>query len=130
MPFARISLLRGKSPSYLQALSESLYRALVETFEVPAADRFQIIHQLEPGELIFDREYLAGPRSDDFVLIALTTGRPRDTATKQAFYARLVERLAASPGIRPEDVMVVITTAAADEWSLGNGLTQMVAPGA
>jgi len=128
MPYARISLLRGKSPAYLQALSNNLYGALVDTFEVPATDRFQIIHQLDPGELIFDRTYLGGPRSDDFVLIALTTGRPRATATKQAFYAALVERLAASPGIRPEDVMVVITTSAADEWSMSRGLTQLLEP--
>jgi len=127
MPYARISLLRGKSPSYLQALSDGLHHALVDTFGVPATDRFHIIHQLERHELIFDRTYLAGPRSDDFVLIALATGRPRDTATKHAFYARLVERLAASPGIRPEDVMIVITASTADEWSLGNGQTQLLA---
>lgn len=128
MPYARISLLRGKSPAYLKALSDSLQRALEEAFEVPVTDRFQIIHQLDPGELIFDRHYLGGPRSDDFVLIALTTGRPRTTATKQAFFRALVERLAESPGIRPEDVMVSIVAASADEWSMSGGLTQLLGP--
>ncbi|WP_338524481.1 tautomerase family protein [Pseudomonas batumici] len=121
MPFARISLHRGKSPEYLRLLSEGLHQALVETFEVPATDRFQVIHQHEVGELIFDSHYLGGPRSADFVLIAITAGRPRDTATKQHFYRRLVERLSVAPGIDPEDVMVVISTTQADEWSFAGG---------
>jgi len=126
MPFTRISLLKGKSPDYLRAVSDSLHRALVEAFEVPPNDRFQAIHQHEPGELIFDRTYLGGPRSDDFILFAVTAGRPRDTATKKAFYERLVTLLGESPGVRPQDVMVVITTTLLDEWSFADGEAQMV----
>ncbi|MDQ0473728.1 tautomerase family protein [Labrys wisconsinensis] len=126
MPFTRISLLRGKSPAYLEAISNSLHQALVDDFDVPAADRFQAFHQHEPGELVFDRHYLGGPRSDDFVLFAVTAGRPRSTEVKQAFYKRLVALLAQSPGIRPEDVMVIITTTSRDEWSFANGGAQMI----
>jgi len=121
MPYARISLHRGKSADYLQGLSQSLHDALVESFDVPVADRFHVIHQHEAGELIFDRNYLSGPRSDDYVLIAITGGKPRDTATKRGFYQALVKRLQAQIGLSPEDVMVVITTTAADEWSFGGG---------
>jgi phenylpyruvate tautomerase PptA (4-oxalocrotonate tautomerase family) len=121
MPYSRISLLKGKSPDYLRALSNSLHNALVEAFNVPEKDRFQVIHQHEPHELIFDRDYEGGPRSDDFVLIAITAGKPRSTEVKQAFYRRLAERLAEAPGIRPEDVMVVINTSLGDEWSFGSG---------
>lgn len=129
MPYARLSLLRGKSPDYLRALSDSLHRALVETFDVPAEDRFQIIHQHDPGELIFDPTYLGGPRSDDFVLIAITAGKPRSAEVKRAFYRRLVERLEQSPGIRPEDVMIVITTTSAEDWSFSKGeIASAVAP--
>ncbi len=127
MPYTRISLLKGKPPHYLRAVSDALHQALVETFDVPPADRFQIIDQHEPGELIFDRNYLVGPRSDDFILFAVTVGRPRDTAAKRAFYRRLVALLAESPGVRPQDVMVVIATTARDEWSVGDGEAQLVA---
>ena len=126
MPFVRISLRKGKSRAYLRALSDSLHRALVEAFDVPPADRFQVIHQHEPEELVFDRDYLAGPRSEDFVLIAITAGRVRSTAVKRRFYQRAVTLLGQAPGIRPEDVMIVITTTGADEWSFGNGIAQMI----
>jgi phenylpyruvate tautomerase PptA (4-oxalocrotonate tautomerase family) len=128
MPFVRISLLRGKTPAYLQALSETVHRALTETFDVPAADRFQAIHQHEPGELIFDRTYLGGPRSDDFVLIAITAGKTRSAAVKKAFYRRVVELLGQSPGVRPEDVMIVVTTTSPDEWSFSRGEASMIEP--
>nr|WP_297355223.1 tautomerase family protein [uncultured Caldimonas sp.] len=121
MPYARISLLKGKPKAYLQAVSASLQRALVETFQVPEGDQFQVFHQLEHEELVFDRHYLGGPRSDDFLLIAITAGRPRDTATKRAFYRCLVQRLAESPGIQGRDVMVVINTTGLDDWSFGDG---------
>jgi hypothetical protein len=80
MPVSRISLLKGKSPDYLRALSNSLHQALVEAFNVPETDRFQAIHQHEPYELVFDRDYGGGPRSDDFVLVAVTAGKPRTTS--------------------------------------------------
>jgi phenylpyruvate tautomerase PptA (4-oxalocrotonate tautomerase family) len=121
MPMSRISLLKGKSPEYLRALGDSLQRAMEEAFNVPKNDRFQIIHQHEPYELMFDRDYEGGPRSDDFVLIAITVGKPRSVEVKQAFYRRLVEELAASPGVRPEDVMVVLSSSQGEDWSFGGG---------
>lgn len=126
MPFARISLRRGKPPAYLQALSDNVHRALVEAFEVPTDDRFQLIHQHEAEELVFDRDYLCGPRSDDFVLVCITAGRQRTTEVKQAFYRHLAALLGAAPGIRPEDVMVVINTTEAADWSFGRGIATML----
>lgn len=122
MPFTRISLLTGKSPDYLAAITRSLDRALVEAFEVPETDRFVAIHQHAPGELIFDRHYRGGPRSDDFVLFHVTTGRSRAPEVKQAFYRRLVECLAEAPGIRPEDVMVVLANSTFEDWSFASGV--------
>lgn len=126
MPFIRISLRAGKSPEYLRALSDGVHRALVERFEVPADDRFQVIHQHAPEELIYDPQYFGVRRSDDLVYICITAGRVRSTDTKRAFYRRLAEILAESPGLRPDDVMVIIRTTQLDEWSFGGGLAQMI----
>lgn len=121
MPFTRISLLEGKPAAYLEAITEALDRALVEAFDVPEGDRFVVIHQHRPGELIFDRDYGGGPRSNDYVLFHITTGRPRSAETKQRLYQRLVERLGEGPGLRPEDVMVVISNSTLDDWSFSHG---------
>lgn len=121
MPVSRIALLQGKPPAWLRAISDSLHLALVDAFDVPPDDRFQIIQQLAPHEFNFDRHYLGGPRSDDFILVSVTAGRPRSDAVKQAFYRRLVELLEQSPGIAPQDVMVTIQTTAPQDWSFSAG---------
>lgn len=96
---------------------------MVETFEVPPDDCFQVFHQLNEEELVFNRSYLsAALRSDNFVLIAITAGRVRSTDTKRNFYRRLTECLAIAPGIRPHDVMVIIDTTQSDEWSFADGI--------
>ena len=126
MPFTRISLLRGKSPEYIATLSDTFHRAMVETFNVPSADRFHIVHQCAPGELIFDRDYFGGPRSDDYILFDVTIGKPRAAETKQAFYRRAAELLEETLSLRPADLMIVITTAKPEDWSFSNGRAQMI----
>jgi phenylpyruvate tautomerase PptA (4-oxalocrotonate tautomerase family) len=122
MPISRISLRKGKSPEYLRALSDSLHRALVEALDVPPSDRFQFIHQHEPHEMSIDPHYPAGARSDDYVFINVVVGRPRSAAMKAAFYRRLVSLLAEAPGVRPEDVMVVIQSSQSEDWSFGSAV--------
>lgn len=123
MPFTRISLLAGKPADYLAAVSESLDRALVDCFEVPERDRFVAIHQHQPGELIFDRTYRGGPRSDDYIFFHITTGKQRSAESKALFYRKLVENLVASPGVRPEDVMVAIVNSTVEDWSFASGVS-------
>lgn len=121
MPLVRISLLRGKPPAYIRAIADGVHKALGEAYNAPLDDRFQLIHQHEPGELIYDPNYLGIRRTDDIVIIHITAGKWRDTATKSAFYKRIVDLLAASPGLRPEDVQIVMAPNDRDDWSFGNG---------
>lgn len=122
MPFTRITLLAGKSTAYLQAVADSLDRALVEAFEVPETDRFVAFHQMLPEELIFDRHYVDGPRSDDFIVFHITTGRTRSIETRGRFFQQLVDRLGETPGIRPEDIMIILANSTFDDWSFGSGI--------
>nr|WP_259371990.1 tautomerase family protein [Caldimonas mangrovi] len=69
---------------------------------------------------------MGGSRSDDYLLIAITAGRLRSTEVKRAFYRRLAERLARSPGIAGCDVMVVITTTGVEDWSFAEGRMSMI----
>ena len=48
----------------------------------------------------------------------------RTPEQKKALFARIAELLGDNPGIRPEDVFVVILDAAKENWSVGYGLAQ------
>lgn len=126
MPLVRISLLAGKPKSYVRAIADGIHQALMEAYGVPAGDRFQIISQHDPDGLIFDPNYLGIRRSDDIVLIHIVAGNWRDTATKKRLYAAIADRLVAKPGLRREDVQIILSSNERDEWSFGNGLASYV----
>ncbi|BBU33129.1 putative tautomerase YusQ (plasmid) [Burkholderia sp. THE68] len=126
MPLVRISLVEGKPRDHIQAISNSVHEALVEAFKVPADDRFQLIQQHDREDFIYDPGYLGVERSDDLVFIHITASDWRDLATKKAFYKTLAAKLAASPGLRPEDVLIVLAPNRREDWSFGRGLAQYV----
>ena len=43
---------------------------------------------------------------------------------KRALFRRMAELLGKSPGIRPEDVFVLVLEAAKENWFVGHGLAQ------
>ncbi|WP_144109543.1 tautomerase family protein [Paraburkholderia sp. BCC1886] len=126
MPLVRISLLKGRSAAQLRAIADGVHQALVESYNVPLKDRFQIIEQRESTEMIYDRDYLDIERTDDVVFVHIVAGRWRDTATKQALYAAIAQKLSADPGLRPQDVQVIISSNDKDDWSFGNGVASYI----
>ncbi len=56
----------------------------------------------------------------------VTASNWRDTAQKQAFYRAVVDKLAASPGGRREDVQIIISPNEKPGWSFGNGIAPYV----
>ena len=98
MPLSRISLRKGKSPAYKQAILDGIYLAMRETFDVPEDDRFMIVSEHEAEDFNYDANYLGIARSDDLVIIQLTVSNTRPLAKKQALYRRIVERLSDKPG--------------------------------
>jgi 4-oxalocrotonate tautomerase len=124
MPLTRIALRRGKSPEYRHALCDQIYNALRETFAVPEDDRFMVITEHDGDNFDYGKSYLGIVRSDDLVLIQITVSNTRSLEQKRALYRRIVELLAKSPGVRPEDVFINLLEVAKENWSFGNGLAQ------
>lgn len=124
MPFTRIDLHRGQSREYLTGLSESVNEAL-SLLGSPPEDNFQIITQHEPGGLVFDRQFRVPDgrsRSDDFVVITVSAALDHDEPGSEAFYRRLVDLLAERPGIRPEDVFVMLHSSPLWYFSFADGI--------
>ena len=126
MPLVRISLPSGNSDPYRSDVSHQVYQAMRETLAIPGGDCFQVITEHGAGQLVADPNFLGIERSADFVLIQIFLTRGRTTEIKQALYRTIVDRLAKSPGIRPDDVMIVLTEVGLDDWSFGRGEAQYV----
>jgi phenylpyruvate tautomerase PptA (4-oxalocrotonate tautomerase family) len=124
MPLSRISLKKGKSAQYRQAILDGVYLAMRETFDVPEDDRFMIVTEHVDGDFVYGSHYLGIDRSDDLVIIQLTVSNTRPLEKKRALYKRIVERLGESPGVRPEDVFINLVEVAKENWSFGHGVAQ------
>jgi hypothetical protein len=129
MPFVNISLARGKSREYIDRVSSAVHEALVRELGMNPDDRFQLIDQYDPGEMIFSRDFRGGPRSDDFIVFTITEGIDSGDQAKQRFYKALVDLLRESPGVRGEDVFVKIHLTAPANFSFASGAsaTEVVA---
>lgn len=124
MPLVRISLREGKPAEYRRAIADGVHRAMVETINVPALDRFQVITEHSPDNLIYDPTYLNIDRTDDVVFVQITLNAGRTVEQKKALYARIVALLAEHPGVRPQDVLINLVEVARENWSFGNGMAQ------
>jgi hypothetical protein len=68
MPLVRISLIAGKPEAYKQKISDVIHRAMVETVNVPALDRFHLITEHSKSDFIYDPQYLNIARTDDLTI--------------------------------------------------------------
>lgn len=126
MPFVRIDLAKGKSPEYRKTIGEIIYKAMTETINVPADDKFQVITEHAPEELNFPKSYLGIEYSKDIVFIQITLNGGRTVDMKKAFYKRIADDLHAQLNIRREDVFIGLVEVAKENWSFGNGMAQYV----
>jgi phenylpyruvate tautomerase PptA (4-oxalocrotonate tautomerase family) len=122
MPLVRISFAPGRSPEDRRAIADGVHRALVETAGVPAADRFQVVEEVPGPDLHFSPDYLGIARTAGVVFVQVFFSVGRSVEVKKALYAKMAEKLAASPGLRTEDFVINLVEVAKENWSFGNGL--------
>jgi len=124
MPLVRIDLPAGKSAEYHAAVGDVVYVAMVETMNVPKDDRFQIIAEHTPTDLVIDPTYLGINRSKDAIIIQVTLNEGRTVELKKAFYKAVADGLHRRVGLRREDVFIGLVEVKKENWSFGNGEAQ------
>jgi len=125
MPLLRFDLQEGRNPDQLRKLLDSAHEAMVEAFDVPASDRYQIVHQHPAHELIVEDTGLGYPRTGDIVIISMVS-KTRTPEQKKRLYALLAENLERDCGIAPTDLMVSIVENGDADWSFGLGKAQFI----
>jgi 4-oxalocrotonate tautomerase len=127
MPLVRVDLRKGKPASYRKAILDSIYNAMISSFNVPKDDRFMVINEHDEPDFSYSPTYFNIARSDDLILIQLTVSNTRNVDQKKALFRQIVENLRANPGVRPEDVFINLGVVDPANWSFGNGIAQYVA---
>ncbi|WP_058829358.1 tautomerase family protein [Paenibacillus polymyxa] len=127
MPFVRVGYTEQQyTEQELPGISCCIMTALIEHFQVPPKDYFQVFHAHKQSEFYYSPDYLNVPRTDKLLYIQITMGSGRTTEQKKSFYQTLAELLSIECKIRSEDVFVTLVETELEDWSFGNGLAQMV----
>ncbi len=124
MPLVRIAFLKGRPEGFGRKAGEIVYRAMVDTINVPEHDNFQIITEHDHHTLVYDSGYLGITRTDGLVVIQVTLNEGRTLEMKKAFYQAVAEGLHRELGVRPEDVLINLVEVRKENWSFGNGIAQ------
>ncbi len=126
MPFARIDLIRGKTPEYRRTIGQTVYAAMVEILKAPENDRFQIITEHDTDNFIFDPSFFGIERSADLVFVQMALAEGRTLEQKRGFYKQVADELNAKLGLRREDIFISLIGTGRDDWSFGNGEASLV----
>lgn len=125
MPLILIDVIRGRSKEETRKLMDAVHEAMVEAFDVPESDRYQIVTQHEPYEMIALDTGLGLERSNALVVLRFIS-RERNERAKQQLYRLLAANLQRECGVGPEDLIVTIAENGAADWSFGGGVAQFV----
>ena len=127
MPLVRIDLPATTRPQDIAAVSACVHKAMVDTFNVPLADRFQTITRRAPDELICTPEFLNITHTDMVVFVQITCSPGRTLDTKKALYQQIATRIASQTPFQAQDVVINLVETARENWSFGNGIAQYAA---
>ena len=123
MPLLYIDLIEGRSPSETRALLDAVHDAVVEAFEVPPRDRYQVVSTHAAHEIVAWDTGLGIDRSPGQVVVHVVSRR-RTRAMKEKFYELLASYLDDRCGLDPADLIVSITENGDEDWSFGHGRAQ------
>lgn len=113
MPLVRVDM-HNHLADKREAMSAAIHGALVEGWEFPADDLFQIFRLHEQGDLFYSRTFPDADRSDIvFVQILVYNGYTPEV--KQRGAALVVERLAAL-GIKRDDILIALSENGDGDW--------------
>lgn len=126
MPLIKIHVIEDAyGDGELDLILETVHRAMVESFNVPERDRYQILTQHRSAYLIAQDTGLGFERSARFVLIEAVS-RQRRTDQKTAFYEAVCAGLGKSVSLAPTDLMMSFQINGDEDWSFGCGEAQFL----
>lgn len=125
MPLVRITQQDVRTPEQSRQLADIVQDVMLEHFNAPPGDRYQILETHPVGAIIAEDTGLGIERSDGVVIIQVTQ-QGRSTEQKEAIYAALAERLGAAELVRPEDLIISVVQNDREDWSFGYGRAQFL----
>ena len=126
MPLVRIDVVEGRrTAEQLRLLADTVQEVMLDVFAAPPRDRYQIVTEHRPGQLICEDTGLGIERTDDLVVLQVFQ-QGRSEEQKRALYAGLAKSLEEATGLAPSDLIVSVMGNSREDWSFGLGRAQFL----
>lgn len=125
MPLIQIDLQKQENKETLHRILDTVHECVVEAFEIPDRDRYQIVNQHEPEELVLLDTGLGFERTSRQIVIRITS-KQRSQDKKEKLYRLLAQKLESNCAIPPKDLLVSIVENTDADWSFGFGKAQFL----
>lgn len=125
MPTIKIDMLKGRTKEEIKEILEITYEVMLEAFQAPLGDKYQIVNQHDDFEMEILDTGLGVSRTQNVIAFTLIT-RPRTKKQKTNFYKNLSETLNSKLNIRKEDIMISLIENKDEDWSFFNEEAQFL----
>jgi hypothetical protein len=118
-------MIKGRTPEEITKILDVSHKVFVEALNIPEGDRYQIVTQHEPYEMILKDTGLGFERTTNAILLTVIS-RPRTVLQKTQLYASLQKAFQQELGMIPEDLMINFVINDDEDWSFAYGRAQFL----
>ncbi|WP_242142921.1 MULTISPECIES: tautomerase family protein [unclassified Bacillus cereus group] len=129
MPFVNVYYPKGLlKKEELKKVSNSIHHSLIEHFEVPKNDYFQMFFPYLSNQFFYDPYYLLEgekKRTENMIYVSITCGPERTINQKKRLYQSISKAISNHINISTTDIFIVLNETSAENWSFGQGVAQL-----
>ncbi len=126
MPLVRIDGVEARrTPEELRLLADAVHEVVPDVFAAPPGDRYQVITEHRPGQLICEDTGPGIERTDDLVVLQVFQ-QGRSEEQERALHAGPARRLEEAAGLQPSDLIVSVASNTREDRSSGLGRAQFL----
>ncbi|KJY48972.1 putative tautomerase [Bombilactobacillus mellis] len=125
MPLIRVDTFKNYSDEQLKTALDIIHQVAVNCFQIPDRDRYQIITQHAPNEMVLLDTNLGFTRSKDALVIQVFS-RKRSKEAKLKFYRQVATELTQALQIKGSEILISLVENGDADWSFGWGEAQFV----
>ena len=122
MPLVRIELPPAIAREDAAAVGDAVHQAMVDTINVPADDKFQVVTHHAAGAIVCTPEYLGVRHTARALFVQIYLAPGRTLQQKRALYARIAADVSQAADVSPSDVLINLVETLRENWSFGDGI--------
>ncbi|MGY2612775.1 tautomerase family protein [Bacillus pretiosus] len=130
MPFVNVYYHENKlKEEEIKKIGECIHLSLIEHFNIPENDFFQMFLPYQQNYFLYNPYYLlerGKKRTENMIYVSITCGRGRTIKQKRDLYQSISLKVSEFSGIKSADIFITLNETAAENWSFGQGMAQLV----